>query len=133
MIGTGCGWKVSLCTSLANVYLYFERYSHLVRFVQQTDTAGRCQSTLVIRFAAFGEFVGLDVLQPDDGLGHYAAVPIPTEATVPCGRSRDIRSNNITKQQQQQNITNKLTKKTKHTERVSSITIHYAFALVKKL
>lgn len=43
----------------------------------------------VVFFAAFREFVWLNILQSDDRLGHYASMPITTKAFFACKREKD--------------------------------------------
>jgi hypothetical protein len=51
-------------------------YYYLVGFIQKADSMSYPQGISVIRATALWEFIRLHILQSDDGLCHYASVPV---------------------------------------------------------
>lgn len=57
---------------------------YLIWSVEEADAVTDAKGVDVIRQAALGKLVRLNGIQPDYGLGHDAAVPIPTMALFTC-------------------------------------------------
>lgn len=69
--------------------------TYLIWFVEQTQAMTRTQCIDIILFTAFRKFIRLHILLANNGLSHYATMPITTETFLTY-----LTSNNNDKQQE---------------------------------
>jgi len=65
-------------------------YYYLVGFVQKADSMSYPQGISVIRATALWEFIWLHILQSNDGLCHYASMPVFAVTLLSCALERVV-------------------------------------------
>jgi hypothetical protein len=63
-------------------------YYYLIGFIQKADSMSYPQGIRVIRATALWEFIWLHILQSNDGLCHYASMPVFAVTLLSCAMER---------------------------------------------
>lgn len=66
------------------------RYYYLVGFIQKADSMSYPQGISVVRATALWEFIRLHILQSNDGLCHYASMPVFAVTLLSCALERVV-------------------------------------------